>query len=90
MVEPTELEAASERPVASAASGCLYATYVTSVSAGLLFLNAIFCLTVFASLPIDHEDEMVARVGQMFFFIVPIVLLIVEWNLFDRVRRLFR
>ena len=90
MVDNAETDAASERPIASAASGYLYATYVIVISAGLLFLNAIFCLTVFASLPIDHEDEMNARIGQMFFFIVPIVLLIVEWNLFDRVRRLFR
>lgn len=90
MVDNADTDAASERPVASAASGCLYATYVIAISASLLFLNAIFCLTVFASLPIDHDNEMNARIGQMFFFIVPILLLIVEWNLFDRVRRLFR
>lgn len=85
-----ETEVSGERPILSAASGCLYATYVIVVSGGLLFVNAIFCLTVFASLPVDHDDQVVARAAQMGFFIVPIVLLLVEWNLYDRVRRLFR
>ncbi len=83
-------ESLAERPVASAASGCLYAAYVVLLSAGLLFLNALFCLTIYAALPKNGDEQIVSRIGQMFFFIAPILLLIVEWNLLDRVQRLFR
>lgn len=86
--EPTD--PVSERPIANAASGCLYAAYVVALSAGMLFLNALLCLTIYAALPKPGDEQIVSRIGQMFFFVAPIVLLIVEWNLLDRVGRLFR
>ena len=83
-------DTAGERPLTSAASGCLYAGFVVAISAGLLFLNALLCLTVYAVLPKSGDENVIARAGQMFFFIVPVLLLVVEWHLLDRIQRLFR
>ena len=79
-----------ERPLVNAASGCLYALYVVGISGGLLFLNALFCLTIYPLLPKASSEQVSSRVGQMFYFIVPVLLLVVEWNLYDRIQRLFR
>ena len=79
-----------ERPLSNTASGCLYASVVVAVSAGLLFLNALLCLSIYAVLPKQGDQNMIARAGQMFFFVAPIVLLVIEWNLLDRIQRLFR
>ncbi len=79
-----------ETPLANIASGCLYAVYVVGLSAGLLFLNSLFCTMVYAFVPKLSNEQMASRAGQLFFFVVPLILLIVEWNLLDRVRRLFR
>lgn len=79
-----------ETPLVNITSGCLYAVYVVGLSAGMLFLNALFCLMIYSLLPKPDNEQMASRVGQLFFFIVPLVMLIVEWNLLDRVRRLFR
>ena len=82
-------EAVSRWSVTGALSGCLYAAFVVAISVGLLFLNALLCLTVYASIPKPDSASM-ARVGQLFFFIAPALLLLVEWNLLDRLQRLFR
>lgn len=79
-----------DRPLVNAASGCLYAAYVVAISGGLLFLNALFCLSVYPLLPKANSEEVSSRIGQMFYFIVPVLLLVVEWNLYDRIQRLFR
>jgi hypothetical protein len=79
-----------EAPLTNITSGCLYAAYVVGLSAGLLFLNALFCLSVYGLLPFSENDPMSSRIGQLFFFIVPLLMLIVEWNLLDRLRRLLR
>lgn len=78
------------RPVVSVTSSFLYAVYVVGLSGFLLFLNALFAISVFAALPKPASEDTTARVGQLFFFIVPLLLLILEWNLLDRVHRLFR
>lgn len=80
----------TERPLASTASGCMYSFYVVALSAGLLFINALLCLTIYAAMPKHRDEQIASRIGQMYFFVVPVILLIVEWNLLDRLQRLFR
>ncbi len=81
---------ASERPAAGLLSGCLYSAFVVSASGAMMLVNAFLCLTIYAALPKHSSQEVASRVGQLFFFIGPILLLIVEWNLLDRVQRLFQ
>ena len=80
----------SERPLTSALSGCLYAMFVVLISVAMLFVNALLCLTIYAAIPKSGNEEVMARIGQLFFFIAPLLLLILEWNLLDRLQRLFR
>lgn len=82
-------DSSTERPIASAISGILYAAFVVAMSAGMLFVNALFCLTIYSAIPIPGGEQIASRVGQMFYFIAPILLLVVEWNLIDRLYRLF-
>lgn len=80
----------SDQPIKSALSGCLYASFVVTVSVSFLLMNALLCLTIYGAIPKSESDEAVARIGQLFFFIAPVMLLLVEWNLLDRLQRLFR
>lgn len=80
----------TEQPLRSALSGCLYAAFVVSVSVGLLLVNALLCLTIYGAVPKLGSDEVTSRLGQLFFFVAPVLLLLVEWNLLDRLQRLFR
>ncbi len=80
----------AERPVRSALSGCFYVAFVVVVSVGLLLVNALLCLTIYGAVPKPNNEEVVARVGQLFFYVAPVLLLILEWNLLDRLNRLFR
>lgn len=79
----------ARRPVRSALSGCLYVAFVVIVSVGLLLINALLCLTIYGAIPKSGSEELSARMGQLFFFVAPVLLLIVEWNLLDRLHRLF-
>ncbi len=86
-----ETDSFAERPVRSALSGCFYVAFVVAVSIGLLLINALLCLTIYGAIPKpDNNEELVARVGQLFYFVAPVLLLIVQWNLLDRLQRLFR
>lgn len=85
-----QLDGGSEQPTTAALSGCLYATFVIALSGGMLFVNAFLCLTIYAALPRVQSEDLAARIGQMFFFVAPVALMVVEWNLLDRVQRLFR
>lgn len=80
----------SERPIGSALSGCFYAFFVVALSVLLLLMNSSLCYAMYTAIYGDDKDEMTARLGQLFFFIAPLVLLIIEWNLLDRLQRLFR
>ncbi len=87
---PSEIDSFTERPITSSLSGCLYAAFVVFVSTGMLLVNAVLCLTIYAALPKYDNEQISSRIGQLFFFVAPILLLIVEWNLLDRLQRLFR
>lgn len=80
----------TERPVVSALSGCSYAIFVIGVSAVMLLVNALFCLAIYSALPKSGNEQIASRIGQLFYFIVPVLLMIVEWNVLDRLGRLFR
>ena len=79
----------SEDAATSTLSGCLYATFVILVSGGMLLVNAFLCLSIYAALPKYENEAISSRVGQLFFFVAPVMLMVVEWNLLDRVQRLF-
>jgi hypothetical protein len=78
-----------ESQVTAALSGCLYALFVIALSGCMLLVNSLLCLTIYAALPKFDNQELSSRLGQLFFFVTPIALLIVEWDLLDRVQRLF-
>ncbi len=84
-----QVDSFTERPVRSALSGCLYAAFVVSVSVGLLLVNALLCLTIYAAIPKSGNEALTSRLGQLFFLVVPVLLLFVQWNLPDRLQRLF-
>jgi glycine cleavage system regulatory protein len=84
-----QVDSFTERPVRSALSGCLYATFVVSVSVSLLLVNALLCLTIYGAIPKSGSEALTSRLGQLFFFVAPILLLLVQWNLLDRLQRLF-
>jgi hypothetical protein len=79
-----------ERPFTAAISGCLYAALVITVSAGMLLTNAFLCLTIYAAIPKYGNEDLTSRLGQLFFIVAPVILMVVEWNLLDRVNYLFR
>ena len=85
-----DVDSFSDQPIKSAISDCLYASFVVMVRVSLLLMNALLCLTIYGAIPKSDSDEAVARIGQLFFFIAPVILLLVEWNLMDRLQRLFR
>ncbi|GIW98831.1 MAG: hypothetical protein KatS3mg111_2164 [Pirellulaceae bacterium] len=82
-------EQSTPKPWRTAGSGCLYAVYVIALSTALLLVNAIFALTLFSVVPKPASKELAARVGQFVYFVVPLILLILEWHLIDRIYRLF-
>lgn len=85
-----QLDTVTERPLISVTSGCLYAFFVVGLSATLLFLNALACLAAYPYFPSVGDEQIGAKLGQLFFFMVPLIMLIVEWHLIDRLQRMFR
>jgi hypothetical protein len=73
----------------------LYACFVVGVSALMLILNAVLCLsaltaiTLFGPEFITNNPEIAPRASQMFYFIAPVLLMVLEWTLLDRLFRLF-
>lgn len=84
-----ETDSFTDRPFASALSGFFYATFVISISIAMLLVNALLCLTIYSAIPDYGPGELSARVGQFFYFVAPVVLMVLEWHLIDRVRRMF-
>ncbi len=85
-----EYDLITERPIAHLASGCLYAFYIVALSGFMLFFNALVCLAVYSTIPKMAEEQIMSRIGQLIFFTLPLIMLLVEWHLLDRVQRLFR
>lgn len=68
----------------------MYALFVVVLSGFLLLINAVVCTAVYAALPIPSNNEIAPRIGQFFFYLGPIILMVIQWNLLDRLARLFR
>lgn len=70
--------------------------YVLAMTTGMLIINAIVCLSIHSAVmnfgPAFLRDKsgFGPHIGQLFFFVVPVLLTIVQWNLLDRLDRLFR
>jgi hypothetical protein len=97
---PTQSETTKSSPqpqstYASAISSTVYATYVVGVSALMLILNSVLCLSAHSALTLfgpewlTKNPALQPRASQMFYFLAPVVLMVVEWNLLDRIQRLF-
>lgn len=85
----SETDSFTDRPIASALSGCMYAGFVIAASVAMLLINAFVCLTAYSALPEYAPPEITSRIGQFFYFTAPVILMVVQWNLIDRVGRIF-
>ena len=78
-----------------ALSSLLYATYVVVMSAMMLVLNSVMCLSAHSALTLfgpewlTENPTIYPRASQMFYFLAPVVLMVLEWKLLDRIQRLF-
>lgn len=92
------LESSGDEPnsLRTSLSGCGYLLYVLLVTTGMLIINAIVCLSIYSAVMnfgpkyLRDDSGIAPHIGQLFFFIVPILLTIVQWNLLDRLSRIFR
>ncbi|MCC6508388.1 MAG: ABC transporter ATP-binding protein [Pirellulaceae bacterium] len=77
-------------------TGCGYLLFVLTVTTGMLITNAIVCLSIHSAVMSFGPKYMREPTGfgphiaQLFFFIAPVVLTIIQWNLLDRLNRMFR
>ena len=61
----------------------------------MLILNSVLCLSAHSALTLFGPEWLTKnpvlqpRASQMFYFLAPVVLMVVEWNLLDRIQRLF-
>jgi hypothetical protein len=82
--------------VSTAAGGCGFLLYFLAVTTGMLIVNAIVCLSIHSAVmsfgPQYMRDTsgLGPHLAQLFFYIVPVVLTVLQWNLLDRLNRLFR
>ena len=81
--------------LATSLSGCAYLLMVLSITTGMLIVNAIVCLSIHSAIMRMSsewlgEAPLAPHLGQLFFFLVPILLTIIQWDLLDRLDRLFR
>lgn len=80
----------------SSVSGCGYLLFVLAVTTVMLIINAIVCLSIHSAVMSFGPEYMQDKAGlgphiaQLFFFIVPVLLTILQWNLLDRLNRLMR
>jgi hypothetical protein len=85
----------SQSMFSSTVSSLAYATYVVGVSALMLILNSVLCLSAHSALTLfgpewlTKDPTVQPRASQMFYFLAPVVLMVIEWNLLDRIHRLF-
>ncbi|MBX3420452.1 MAG: hypothetical protein KF752_02735 [Pirellulaceae bacterium] len=74
----------------AAVSLAAYAVFVLTVSAGLLFCNSVTSFVIYSTLPQSNDEDITARVSQLFFFVMPVLLTFFEWYLLDLLRRYLR
>ena len=75
--------------------GCIYLLSVLVATLCMLIVNAIVCLSVHSALKSlgsqswVNDPTLAPFVYQLFFFVVPVLLTIIQWNLYDRLNRIF-
>ena len=66
--------------------GCGYLLLVCLIACVLLVVNAIVVRAVYVSfLPDTPSTDTEKRIGRAVMFVGPIVLLVIEWTLIDRI-----
>lgn len=81
---------------ATSLSDWAYLLVVLVMTIGMLIINAIVCLslhsffTAFGPAWLVDYSTILPYLGQLFFFLVPVLLTVVQWNLLDRLDKLFR
>lgn len=77
-------------------SGCGYAIVVVVISTLMLTINGVLCVsaysafTLFGPRGLTENPNVEPRVSQLFHFVTPVILLVLEWHLIDRLSRLFQ
>jgi hypothetical protein len=97
VTQPLDRQALESSPsgVGSALGSCGYLIFILIMSAGMLVVNSLLCLSVYSVFTIVGPSAIVDNpqlapyIGQLFFFLVPVLLTLLEWNLLDRLNRLF-
>lgn len=60
----------------------------------MLIINAIACLSIHSAIKTLGPDEIVndptfaPYIYQLLFFVVPVILTVLQWNLYDRLKRI--
>jgi hypothetical protein len=85
-------ESSSDEPnsLVTSLSGCAYLLVILLVTTGMLIVNAIVCLSIHSAYMTFGPPRIVEDPTISPFFVVPILLTIVQWNLLDRLNRIFR
>lgn len=94
----TSIDEMTSRPsgLSSSVSGCGYLLFVLAVTTVMLIINSIVCLSIHSAVmsfgPQYMQDKagLGPHVAQLFFFLVPVLLTILQWNLLDRLNRIMR
>ncbi len=82
--------------LSSSLTGCGYLLYVLAVTTVMLIINAIVCLSIHSAVMSYGPSYMTDKSGpgphiaQLFFFLAPVLLTILQWNLLDRLNRIMR
>lgn len=104
MSKLSPLQAPESRPTSGAEpnywstslGGCAYVLGILVFSVIMLIVNAIVCLSVYSALvsfgppQVFNNPGISPYIGQLFFFVMPILLTLLQWNLLDRLNQLFR
>lgn len=75
-------------------SGCLWMLVTMAISGVLLVFNAVFCISLYFGFvsQLDDAGGSVRRwlessaVSQLFMFVTPVLILAIQWLLFDAFR----
>ena len=94
----TTLEEWTSRPsgISSSVTGCGYLLFVLAITTVMLIINAIVCLSIHSAVMSFGPQYMQDKSGlgphfaQLFFFLAPVLLTILQWNLLDRLNRMMR
>lgn len=94
----SSIDEMTSRPsgLSSSVTGCGYLLFVLAVTTVMLIINAIVCLSIHSAVmsfgPRYMQDKsgLGPHFAQLFFFLAPVLLTIVQWNLLDRLNRIMR